>query len=78
MNIKGVSEKSRSESTLRLFGHVERMDEYRMAKVVDGGSEWRVGTREFEVRLDGMMVALGIGGKTVGMHVNARKIGKSG
>ena len=33
---------------LRFFGHVERMDEYRMA-----GSAWRVGTRATEVRLDG-------------------------
>ena len=40
---------------LRWFGHVERMDEYRMArkKGVNGGSQWGTGTRETVVRLDG-------------------------
>ena len=40
---------------LRWFGHVERMDEYRMTMQngVDGGSKWRPGTRETEVRPDG-------------------------
>ena len=39
----------------RWFGHVERMDEYHMARRggVDGRSKWRAGTRETEVRLDG-------------------------
>ena len=36
------------------FGHVERMDEYRVARMggVDGRSQWKTGTRETEVRLD--------------------------
>ena len=40
----------------RWFGHVERMDECCMygQKGVDGRSKWRVGTRETEVRLDGL------------------------
>ena len=42
------------QRVLRWFGHVERMDEYRMARrVVDGRSQWRTSTRETEVRLDG-------------------------
>ena len=36
------------QRALRWFGHVERMDEYHMARRV-----WRAGTRETEVRLDG-------------------------
>ena len=38
---------------LRRFGHVERMDEYRMARRVLMADQWRTGTRETEVRLDG-------------------------
>ena len=41
------------ERVLRWFGHVERMDEYRMARGVFGRSQWRTGTRETEVKLDG-------------------------
>ena len=41
------------QRVLRWFGHVERMDEFRMARRVDGRSQWRTGTRETEVRLDG-------------------------
>ena len=42
------------QRVLRWFVHVERMDEFRMArKGVDGGSKWWAGTRETEVRLDG-------------------------
>ena len=43
------------QRVLRWFGHVERIDEHRMVsqKGVDGGSKWRTGTRETEVRLDG-------------------------
>ena len=42
------------QSVLRWFGHVERMDEYRMARLgVDGRSQWRTGTRETEFRLNG-------------------------
>ena len=42
------------QGVLRWFGHVERIDDYRMArKVVDGRSQWGTGTRETEVRLDG-------------------------
>ena len=37
------------------FVHMERMVEYVMARIegVDGGSKWRAGTMENEVRLDG-------------------------
>ena len=38
----------RDQRVLRWFGHMERMDEYRMARRV-----WRAGSRESEVRLDG-------------------------
>ena len=44
------------QRVLSWFGHVERMDEYRMARRVlmsHGGSMWKAGTRETEVRLDG-------------------------
>ena len=42
------------QRVLRWFGHVERMDEYRMVqKGVDGGSKWRASTRETEVGLHG-------------------------
>ena len=42
------------QRVLRWFGHVERMDEYRMAqKGVDGRSQWGTSTRETEVTLDG-------------------------
>ena len=44
------------QRVLRWSGHVERMDEYRMARTqkgVDIRSQWRTGTRETEVRLDG-------------------------
>ena len=41
-------------------------------KGVDGGSQWRTGTREAEVRLNGWCEGGG------GGCVNARKIGKSG
>ena len=34
-------------------------------KGFDGGSKWRAGTRETEVRLDGVKVALGNRGMTV-------------
>ena len=42
------------QRVLRLFVHVERMDEYRMAmqKGVDGGSKRRSVVRLTEVRLD--------------------------
>ena len=44
-----------------MFGHVERMDEYRMARMVLMAevSEGRVRGRPRLVRMDGMMVALG-------------------
>ena len=44
------------QRVLRWVGHVERMDDYRMARrvlTVDGRSQWGTGTRETEVRLDG-------------------------
>ena len=40
------------QRVLRYFGHVERMDEYRMARRVCE-SKWRTGSRHTEVRLDG-------------------------
>ena len=51
------------QRVLRWFGHVERMDEYRMArrvlKGVDDGSKWRLGW------MDSVKVALGNRGMTV-------------
>ena len=42
------------QRVLRLFGDVERRDKYRIGQNgVDGRSQWRMGTREIEVRLDG-------------------------
>ena len=41
------------QRVLRWFGHVERMDDYRMARrVLMARSQWGTGTRETEVRLD--------------------------
>ena len=40
------------QRVMRWFWHVERMDEYRMAIRVYGGSKWRTGTRLTEVKLD--------------------------
>ena len=40
------------QRVLRWFGHVERMDDYHMARGVDGQSQWGMGTRETEVRMD--------------------------
>ena len=41
------------QRVLRWFGHVERMDDYRMAIRVLMAEVWGTGTRETEVRLDG-------------------------
>ena len=43
------------QRVLRWFGHVERMDDYCVARVkgVDGRSQRGTGTRNTEVRLDG-------------------------
>ena len=38
---------------LRWFGHVERMNECRMAERVEGGGEWIASAGQTEVRLDG-------------------------
>ena len=58
---------SRDQSVLRWFGHVERMDEYRMARrvlmsEVSGG---RVRGRPRLIWMDGVKVALGNRGMTV-------------
>ena len=65
------------QRVLRGFGHVERMDEYRMARrvlmsEVSGG---RVRGRPRLGWMDGVKVALGNRGRTVEA---ARRIGKSG
>ena len=41
------------QRVLRWFGHVERMDEYRMARRVLMAEVCGTGTRETEIRLDG-------------------------
>ena len=55
VGIERELESRADQRVLRWFGHVEIMDEYRMAmqKSVDGRSQWGTGTRETEVRLDG-------------------------
>ena len=62
---------------LRWFGHVERMEEYRMARrvLMAEVSEGRVRGRPRLGWMDGAMVAFGNRGMTVEA---ARKIGKSG
>ena len=59
------------QRVLRWFGHVERMDEYCMARRVLIAEVRVGGTRKTEVRLDGWCE----GGLS---RNNARKIGKSG
>ena len=66
------------QRVLRWFGHVERMDEYRIARrvlmaEVSGG---RIRGRPRLGWTDGVKVALGNRGMT--LLDNARKIGKSG
>ena len=56
------------QRVLRLFEHVERMDEPYFQTGVDGGSKWRTGTRETEVRMDGWMDGWGEGG--LGQQIN--------
>ena len=43
------------QRVLRWFGYVERMDEYRVSRrvLMADRSQWRTGTRETMVRLDG-------------------------
>ena len=55
-------------SLLRWFGHVERMDEYCMARLVlmEELSGWRVRVRPRSGWMDGVKVALGNRGMTVG------------
>ena len=62
------------------FFHMERMDEYRMARRVFMAEEsggWVRGRPRFGW-MDGVKVALGNRGMTVEAEFNARKIGKSG
>ena len=66
------------QRVLKWFGHVERMDEYRMARRVAEVSGGRVRGRPRLCWVDGVKVALGNRGMTVEAAVNARKIGKSG
>ena len=68
------------QGVLRWFGHVERMDESRMARSVlmaevSGG---RVRGRPRLGWMDGVKVALGNRGMRWRLRDNARKIGKSG
>ena len=65
------------QRVLRWFGHVERMDEYRMARRVLMAEvcAGRVRRRSRLAWLDGLKVALGNRGMTMEA---ARKIGKSG
>ena len=65
---------------LRRFGHVERMDEYRMARrvLMAEVSGERVRGRPRLGWMDGLKVALGNRGFIWFSLINARKIGKSG
>ena len=68
---------------LRWFRHVERMDEYRMEKGVDGESKWRAGTTETDVRLDGWWEGgLGqqrnVGGGCASMRERSEKVESPG
>ena len=65
---------------LEWFGHVEKMDEYRMARRVHMAEviEKRVRGRPRLGWMDGVKVALGNRGMRVAAYDNARKIGKSG
>ena len=68
------------QRVLRWFGHVERMDEYRMARRVSMAevSGGRVRERPRLGWMNGVKVALGNRGMTVGLRHNVRKIRKSG
>ena len=68
------------QRVLRWFGHVERMDEYRMARrvLMAEGSGGRVRGRPRLGWMDGVKVALGNRGMTVEQRDNARNIGKRG
>ena len=66
------------QRVLRWFGHVERMDEYRMTRnvmmaEVSGG---RVRERQRLGWMDGVKEALGNSGMTWRLRVNAQKIGR--
>ena len=68
------------QRVLRWFGHVERMDEYRMVRrvlmaEVGGG---RVRGRPRLGWMDGVKVALGNRGMTVEARANGRNIEKTG
>ena len=63
-----------------ITGHVERMDEYSMARrmLVAKVSEGRVRGRPRLGWMDGVKVALGNRGTRLRLRVNARKLGKGG
>ena len=68
------------QRVLTWFGHVERMDEYRMARrvLMAEVSRGQVRGRSRLGWMDGVKVALGNRGMTWRLRVNVRKIGKSG
>ena len=68
------------QRVLRWFGHLERMDENHIARrvlmaEVSGG---RVRFRQRLGWIEGVKVAMGNRGRWCRLHVNVRKIGKSG
>ena len=68
------------QRVLRWFGHVERIDEYCIARrvLMAEVSEGRVPERQRLGWMDGVKVALGNRGMTVELRNNTQKIGKSG
>ena len=75
----GIKKELATRADLRWFGHVERMDEYRMARSVLMAeiSEGRVRGRPRFGWMDGVKVALGNRGMAVEAVRQCGKIGKS-